>query len=155
MNRPPSPARQISVVTNYQVEALKPGGLPLAEALHRAEQNLAGLRDDFPRALEDEIAALSKIADDARTDEASWRNRLDLKCGDLSDAAATLGYALVAHIATLLRTACSDPAAQYPESIVAQHTQALRQYGRPEFRDVPLSKVGELLTSLAPPPREA
>lgn len=152
--------REFYVQTSFQKAAARPGGIPRATALRSASRNIELLEPTFASWLDNEIDGLARTASDAKSaaiDDLAWIDSVERHSERLVDVAETMGYSMVAFVASNLRVVCEAirNGAGYRPDVITCHIDALMLCRQDTYRTMKpndLPALAEGLRRIVAPP---
>lgn len=142
-------ARIFPVETRFQRMARRPGGVSREQAVESAETEIEQIKPTFDEWIERELQELI-AAVEAAPDKSDWIADAGLRCRNLRDVGATVGFELLSFVADSLCELLDSIAAGgacHMESILC-HTDALILSRQDAYRHVKPEQVPELTRGL-------
>lgn len=145
-------AREFDVETRFQTLARREGGVPRDQALKQADVQIERVKPQFDEWVEGALQELSALIEKAKntTADPGWIGEANLRSHQLRDSGATLGFELLAFIATSLCEILDAIEAGSPcniDSIVC-HLDALALARQATYRRLRPDQVPELTKGL-------
>jgi hypothetical protein len=146
-------AREFQVVTNFQKQARRPGGIARDKALRNADANIDLLKPAFEDWLDEEINALVRnipIDEPSNHSDLSWIDAANINSQRLADVAATMDYQFVSFVAknlSLIFDAIKN-GAEYHSDVITCHVNALRLARQQQYRELRSEDLPELSEGL-------
>jgi hypothetical protein len=146
------PARIFPVDTRFQQLARRAGGVSRDRAIERAQSALEDIKPAYEDFLEREVAGLAELVKRAEAghDEPGWIETTAFRTRQLRDSAGSLGYELIAFIASSLcelLDSIESGSECNMESIVC-HVDALMLARQKSYRRMKPDQVPELTKGL-------